>query len=183
MSRIPALDPADASPKAKPMLDAVNKLLGVTPNMFKVAAQSPATLEGLLGLNGALARGTFNARTREAISLAVAEANGCDYCLSAHTALGQRAGLSVADIAAARAGRADDAKTAALVRFARALTLNRGQASDADLAALRQEGLDDGQIIEAVGNTVVNIFTNTLNLVAGTEIDFPVVRTGLAHAA
>lgn len=106
MSRIPAIDPARADAKAQPLLDAVNKSLGVTPNLFRVAANSAAALEGLLDLNGALAKGRLDARTRETIALAVAEANGCDYCLSAHSVLGAGAGLSEADIAAARVGRA-----------------------------------------------------------------------------
>ena len=183
MSRIPAIDPATADAKAKPLLDAVQKSLGLTPNLFRVAAQSPAALEALLGFNGALAKGNFKGKVRESISLAVAEANSCDYCLSAHTAIGKGAGLSDSDIAAAREGRATDAKTAAIVRFARSLVDSRGHATDSELAALRAAGLTDGDIIEVVANTVVNIFTNYLNHVAGTDIDFPVVKSGLAVAA
>ena len=117
------------------------------------------------------------------VSLAVAEANSCDYCLSAHTAIGRDAGLSDSDIAATREGRATDAKTAAIVRFARSLVDSRGHATDSELAALRAAGLTDGDIIEVVANTVVNIFTNYLNHVAGADIDFPVVKSGLAVAA
>ena len=106
MSRIPAVDAANASNASKPLLDAVQKSLGVTPNLFKVTAQSSETLEGLLGLNGALAKGRLSAAEREAIALAVAEINGCDYCLSAHTVLGGGAGLSEKDIFAARRGAA-----------------------------------------------------------------------------
>lgn len=183
MSRIPALDPASADPKAGPLLDAVNAAFGVTPNLFKVAANSPAALEGLLGLNGALDKGKLDGKTREAIALAVAEADSCNYCLSAHTALGKAAGLSDADVASARDGRASDPKTAAMVRFARSLIENRGHTTDSDLAQLRQAGVDDGEIVEVVGNAVVNIYTNYLNHVAGTDIDFPVVRAGVAANA
>ena len=106
MSRIAALDPAAAEPKAKSLLDGVQKSLGGTPNLFRVAAQSPAALEGLLSLSGALGHGALRPRVREAIALAVAEANACDYCLSVHTVLGRGAGLSDAEITAAReAGR------------------------------------------------------------------------------
>lgn len=183
MSRIATVDPAAADPKAKPLLDAVQKLLGTTPNMFKVAANSPTTLEGLLGLSGALGHGTFGAKDREAISLAVAEANGCDYCLSAHSLLGKRAGLSDVDVAAAREGRATEAKMAAILRFARSLTVNRGQVSDADIAALRAEGVTDGQIVEILGNVVMNIFQNYINIVAATDNDFLAVRPSVARAA
>jgi AhpD family alkylhydroperoxidase len=119
----------------------------------------------------------------EAIALAVAQANSCDYCLSAHTALGKRAGLSDAEVASARQGRASDPKTAAIVRFARLLVENRGHATDSELAQLHQAGVTEGEIIEIVANTVLNIFTNYLNHVAGTDIDFPVMRADVAAVA
>lgn len=183
MSRIAAIDPAHATAAVKPMLDAVNANFGVTPNLFRVAAQSPAALEGLLGLNGALVKGALDARTRGAIALAVSEANASNYCLSAHSALGVGAGLSDQEMSAARSGRSNDPKTAAILRFAHALVQNRGQTSDGDLAQLRQAGVNEGEVVEVVANVVLHIFTNYLNSVAGTEIDFPVVQAGMAKAA
>jgi len=176
MSRIPAVDPAKAQGKAKDLLDAVNKALGVTPNMFRVAAQSPAALEGLVSLNGAVQRGKFGPKVREQIALAIAESNGCDYCLSAHTYLGKHAGLKDFDIAQAREGRAGDPKTDAVVRFAKSLVQNHGRIGEAELDHLRQLGLGEGEIVEIIAATVLNVFTNYLNIAAGTDIDFPVVR-------
>jgi len=183
MSRIAALETSAAAPKAQPLLTAVQKSLGMTPNLYRVAAQSPDALEGLLALTSALGRGRLDARTRESIALAVAQANGCDYCLSAHTVLGRGAGLSDADVQAARDGRASEARTALLLRFAGLLVAQRGQLPEGELDRLRQAGVTDGEVVEVVGNTVLNIFTNYLNLVAGTDIDFPVVRAGAARAA
>ena len=183
MSRIPALDPAAVQGKAKDLLDAVQKALGVTPNMFRVAAHSPAALEGLLGLNAAVNHGTLAAKVREQLALAVAENNSCDYCLSAHTFLGKDAGLSDADVVQARQGRASDPKADAAVRFAQSLVDNRDHPSDAELVALRRGGFSDGEIVDLVAATVLNIFTNYLNRVAETEIDFPVVRSGVGTAA
>ena len=87
MSRIevPARDAAPAA--SQPLLDAVEKQLGVVPNLFRLVALSPAALQGFLGLNGALGK-ALDVRTRERIAIAVAQVNGCDYCLSAHTYLG-----------------------------------------------------------------------------------------------
>lgn len=183
MSRIPAVDAANASNASKPLLDAVQKSLGVTPNLFKVTAQSSETLEGLLGLNGALAKGRLSAAEREAIALAVAEINGCDYCLSAHTVLGGGAGLSEKDIFAARRGEAAGPRLAAILAFARTVVLKRGHASDADLALVRAAGLTNAEILEIVGNSVLNVLTNYINNVAETEIDFPRVRAEVPEAA
>lgn len=127
---------------------------------------------------GAVASGTLRPAVREAIALAVAETNGCDYCLSAHAALGRGAGLSADAIASARRGESTDPKTAAILRFARTLVLERGRVSARGLEALRESGVSDAEALEVVSNVALNIFTNYVNLVADTEIDFPVVRAG-----
>ena len=176
MSRIAPVDLATAPEKPKALLAAVHQSLGITPNMFRVVAQSPAALEGLVSLNGALARGTLGAKVREQIALAVGETNACNYCVSAHSVLGKGAGLGDAEIVAAREGHGADSKADAAVHLAQTLVRARGKATDADLAAAREAGLTDGQIMEVVAITALNIFTNYVNHVAETDIDFPVVR-------
>jgi uncharacterized peroxidase-related enzyme len=183
MSRIPAVDPSTTTGKAKDLLEAVHQSLGIIPNLYRVIAQSPAALEGALGLVGGLGHGKLGARLREQIAIAVAEVNGCDYCLSAHTAIGKGLKLSDAELALAREGRASSPRDEAALRFARRVVERRGRIDDADLADVRRAGFDDGQIVELVANTVLNVFTNYLNHVADTDIDFPVVRSGAAKAA
>jgi uncharacterized peroxidase-related enzyme len=177
MSRIPALDLASAQGKTATTLAAVHKQLGATPNLFRVAAQAPAVLEALVGLYGAVGQTSLGARCREAIALTVAEANGCDYCLSAHSVLGARAGLDAQDIAQARDAAARGTQAAARLRFARQLVLERGRISERALEAVREAGVSDAEILEVVAIVVLNIFTNYINLVADTDIDFPVVRS------
>ncbi len=176
MSRI-AIPTRDASPeKSKPLLDAVEQQLGVVPNLFRLVGTSPAALEGYLGLNGALGR-TLDAKTRERIALAVAQANGCDYCLSAHTYLGLNlAKIDEAEIALNRGGHSGDAKADAAIVFARRVLDDRGRVSDADLAAVREAGFTDAQIVEIVLSVALNVLTNYVNNVADTDIDFPEVR-------
>ena len=140
MSRIPAVNPAQAEGHAKVLLDDIQKAFGGVPNLYRVAAQSPASLQGLLALADALAHGMLDRKLNEQIALAVAERNGCDYCLSAHTLLGKRAGLSDADVAQAREARAADPKTEAALRFVAAVVDQRGQVGDADINAIRGVG-------------------------------------------
>ncbi|MAN80276.1 MAG: alkylhydroperoxidase [Rhodospirillaceae bacterium] len=177
MSRIPtpaSIDDAPAS--SRPLLLAVEKQLGVVPNLFRLVSNSPAALEGYLNLSGALAKGKLPAATRERIALAVAEINGCDYCLSAHTYLGKNlAKLDDVEIAANRQGASTDPVADAAVRFAAKVVHARGQIAAADLDAVKQAGYDDEQIIEIVLHVALNTWTNYINEVAGTEIDFPVV--------
>ncbi len=175
MTRIPTpATIADAPAAARPLLEAVNKQLGTVPNLFRVVANSPAALEGYLALSGALGKGALPAATRERIALAVAEINGCNYCLSAHSYLGKNlAKLDEAEILANRHGGSNDAKAAAAVRFAAAVTRARGHVGDDELRAVRLAGYEDGQIVEIVLHVALNSWTNYINEVAGTEIDFP----------
>ncbi len=178
MSRIPTPPTVDAAPPAsRPLLEAVRRQLGVVPNLFRLVATSPAALEGYLGMNGALGKGTLPAATRERIALAVAEINGCSYCLSAHTYLAKNlARLDDAEIAANRAGGSGDAMADAAVRFAAAVTRERGHVGADDLAAVRAAGYDDAQIIEIVQHVALNTWTNYVNEVAQTDVDFPLVQ-------
>jgi uncharacterized peroxidase-related enzyme len=182
MSRLPIPASIEASPTAsQPLLQAVNKQLGVVPNLFRLVGNSPAALEGYLGLNGALAKGALEAPTRERIALAVAEINGCDYCLSAHSYLGKNlAKLSDAEIAANRDGGSSDAKADAAVHFAVELVKARGHVSEADIKAVKQAGYTDAQVIEIVLHVALNTLTNYVNEMAKTEIDFPVVTAKAA---
>ncbi|AZN96467.1 carboxymuconolactone decarboxylase family protein [Mesorhizobium sp. M9A.F.Ca.ET.002.03.1.2] len=177
MPRISTPASIEAAPAAsQPMLHAVEKQLGVVPNLFRLISNSPAALEGYLSLSGALAKGRLPAPTRERIALAVAEINGCSYCLSAHTYLGKNlAKLDDAEMVANRGGGSNDPKAAAAVRFAAKIARDRGHIDDEDLSAVRLAGYDDAQIIEIVQHVALNVWTNYINEVARTEIDFPVV--------
>ena len=177
MSRIPTPATIDAAPEAaRPLLEAVNKQLGSMPNLFRIVANSPAALEGYLGLNGALGKGKLPAAVREGIALAVAQANGCGYCLAAHTFLGTNlVKLSEAEVAMNRKGGSGNAKVAAAIGFALSVTKNRGMVSDAELSAVRAAGYSDAELVEIVAHVALNTLTNYINEVFGTEVDFPVV--------
>ena len=182
MTRIAIPATIESAPAAsQPMLEAVKKQIGVVPNLFRLVANSPAALEGYLGMSGALGKGVLPAPTRERIALAVAQINGCAYCLSAHTYLGKNvAKLDDAEIAANRAGASNDEKADAAVRFAAKVTELRGKVSAEDVLAVRNAGYSDAQIVEIVQHVALNTWTNYINEVAKTEIDFPVVDARLA---
>lgn len=180
MSRIsiPSLD--DAHKDSKPTLDAVHKQLGVVPNLFRLIGMSPAALNAFTSFQGALNK-TLDLKTRERIALAVAQVNRCGYCLSAHTYLGLNlAKISPEEVAMNRKGTSGDAKANAAVAFAYAVAKERGHVSDTDLAAVRKAGFTDAQIVEIVALVAENTFTNYLNEVAKTDIDFPVVQADAA---
>ncbi|WP_293762092.1 peroxidase-related enzyme [uncultured Aquitalea sp.] len=168
---------ADAPAASRPLLEAVNKQFGIVPNLFRLVANSPQALEGYLALSGALNRGTLPAQTRERIALAVAEINQCAYCLSAHSYLGKNlAKLDDAEILANRRGASTDAKADAAVRFAALIAHERGHIGPDALQAVKDAGYSEAQIIEIVQHVALNTWTNYINSVAATDIDFPEVQ-------
>lgn len=183
MPRVNPVDPATATGETKVLLDGVQKKLGITPNVIRTIANSPAALKAYLGVGEALSGGSFDAKTREAFALAVAGANSCEYCASAHTALSKSLKVDDVEIDRRLGGRSSDPGLDAALVFARTVVEKRGLVSDDDIAAVRAAGHDDGAISEIVANVVANIFTNYVNHIAETEIDFPKVDLAKAKAA
>ncbi|NJO31898.1 MAG: carboxymuconolactone decarboxylase family protein [Rhodospirillales bacterium] len=173
MQRIPQLDPANATTEVAATLAAVKSKLGMVPNIVKTMAQAPAVLNGYLALSGAIGAGRLPAALREQIALVTAGINGCDYCASAHSALGKMAGLGADEIKRNLAGDAADGKARAAVTFTKKLVVDRGLVSDADLGAVKAAGFSDEELLEILGNVALNLFTNYFNHVADTDIDFP----------
>lgn len=144
--------------------------------MMRTMGNSPAVLEGYLNLSGALSHGKLSAKTGELIALAVSESNSCDYCLAAHTFIGEK--LVKADpevLKAARSGNSADAKTEAILQLAKTLISKNGLVNDEDVNKAKDAGISDAEIAETVAHTALNVLTNYFNNLANTEIDFPTV--------
>ena len=176
MNRIQQLDPAAANGKTRQLLDAVHQKLGVVPNLMRVLANAPAALEGYLQFSGSLAGGVLPARLREQIAIAVAQANACDYCLSAHTFIGGKLGVSPADLDRARGAQGITDRESAVLGLAVAIVHARGQIGDDTLAAARGAGLTDAEIVEITAQVGLNLLTNYVNHVARTVVECPEVR-------
>ena len=176
MARVQVVNPQTATGAAKDLLDAVQAQLGITPNFIRVLANSPKSLEGFLGLYGALGGISLDKAMQERIALAVAEGNGCQYCVSAHTAIGRGAGLSNEEMALNRAGDSNEAKAATVLALAKALNANLGDLTTGEFDAARAAGLSDAEIVEVITVVALNVFTNILGKATQVEIDFPKVE-------
>ncbi|BDC48482.1 alkyl hydroperoxide reductase AhpD [Bryobacterales bacterium F-183] len=175
--RIPAIDPAQAQGQAKQLLDAVKAKFGKAPNMMRTMAVSPALLDGYLSFNNALSTGVLDPKFREQLALAVSQANGCSYCLSAHSTIGKMVGLNPDEIADSRQARSpQDPKIDAGLRFAQALVVMRGKISDEAFAEVKAAGWDDAAIAEIIAHVALNVLTNYFNEAVKTVVDFPKVE-------
>jgi uncharacterized peroxidase-related enzyme len=173
MPRLQAIPVDQATGETAALFTAVTKKLGRVPNMVATMAQSPAVANAYVGFSGALAAGQLPRKLREQIALVVGQANGCDYCLAAHSMLGKLAGLSPEAVNAARQGQAEDAQASAALDFAARVVSDRGRVSDADIESLRAVGFNDGDIAEIVAHVALNVFTNYFNHLADPVVDFP----------
>jgi uncharacterized peroxidase-related enzyme len=182
VNRVPLIDPSTATGQTAELLGAVQKKMGLVPNLLRGLANSPAALRSYLEQSAALAGASLTARLREQIALAIAEINSCGYCLSAHTLIGGKLGLTGEQILAARRAEATDAHADAVLKLAREIALRRGEVRDADLRAAREAGVTDGQIAEIVAVIALNVLTNYWNHVATTPVDFPEVKPGVGLA-
>ncbi len=175
MNRINIVTQENAAPEQKELLDAIQGKLGMVPNFLGVLAQSPDALKSFLGLHHISEAGRLDPQTRERIALVIAQGNSCEYCVSAHTSIGRKAGLSDAEIKANRAGTSQNAKAAAAVVFAQAMNTHHCEITQAEFNANRDAGYYDAEIVEIIAHVGMNILTNLVGKATRVDIDFPKV--------
>ena len=163
---------SDVSEANGAIFDRLEKQVGFVPNLYATLAHSDDALASYLALQGA--KSSLSAKAKEVVNLAVSQANGCDYCLAAHTAIGKMAGFDEAQILEIRAGRAPfDPTLDALARFARATVEARGKPGEAVTDAFLDAGWSTAQLVDAIVLIGEKTVTNYLHGVTGVEIDFP----------
>jgi FMN-dependent NADH-azoreductase len=180
MQTLKPVDQNTASGKAKELLNAVEQRIKRIPNIARLMGNSPAVLDAYFHFNEALDATKITPKLRALITTTVSEINGCDYTLSDAYALGPREGLTEEDLTAARRAEAKDPKIAAALRFAAKVIGERGNVAPHEVEQLRSAGYSDEEIVDVIGVIALNLFRNYFNLVAGTEVDFPLVK---AHRA
>jgi uncharacterized peroxidase-related enzyme len=175
MSRIQIVTKDTANAKQTDLLNAIQNKLGMVPNFLGILAQSPDALSAFLGLHAIAGNGTLDPQTRERIALVIAQSNSCEYCLSAHTAIGRNAGLNNEEMDANRAGSSLDNKASAAVVFAKALNDNLGDITQTEFNDVKNAGYSDSEIVEIITHVGMNILTNLIGKATKVDIDFPKV--------
>ncbi|WP_223786600.1 carboxymuconolactone decarboxylase family protein [Marinicella meishanensis] len=175
MSHIPLFDPAKAVGQHHQDFKNIQLAFGQVPNMFKAIGQSPAALNSLWTSFVALGQGQLDTQLTEQIAVLVANLNRCEYCLAAHTLLGQNAGLTATQMEQAQQGLSTDARTAAALQFVQQMVTQKAHLSEADVAQVKQAGFTDAEVAELVAHVALNVFTNYTNVGLAVPTDFPVV--------
>lgn len=176
MTRVNSVTEDEASPKVKLIYNLIKKNNGRIPNIFLNMGNAPSVLEAFISLSDAASHSTFTPLLAEKIALAVSQTNQCNYCLSAHTALGKATGLNDAAINNARKALTEPPKEQAILQFAKALVEKRGKVTNEDISNLKKAGVNNEEMLEIVLHVMVTMFTNYFNHVTDPQIDFPEVK-------
>lgn len=174
--RIELKNPETTGGTHQKIFSQINGAFGTVPNMFKAIGNSEAALESMWTSFGALGKGKLGAKLGEQIAVLVADINRCEYCLSAHTVLGQKAGASAEEMSAAQGGESSDPRTQAALNFAKKLVQERASISKEDVETVKAAGFDDGEVAEILAHVALNIFTNYTNVAFDVPVDFPKVQ-------
>ncbi len=174
MPRIP-VHTVDSAPEAsRDALKSLESKYGKVLNIHGEMAHSPAVLHAYVALQDVLREhATLDAKTREAIALAVGNEDDCDYCQAAHTGGGKAVGLSDDEMLAVRRGKAEDPKLDALLALAREFTANVGNTSDQAWQTAVDAGWSEEQLTELTTHVTLNLLTNYFNHHVHSELDMP----------
>jgi uncharacterized peroxidase-related enzyme len=173
MPRLNVVEPSHAQGEVKEIFNRLEKTKGKVINIFKGMGNSAAALKVYLDAVETLAQGQLTPEDREVVYLAVSQTNNCNYCVSAHTGIAKKAGMSDDQIQAIRKFDPLSAKHKALLTFVRRVMESKGSVNDADVAAVRAAGYTDGQIAESIAYIGLATYSNYFNHVFDTPLDLP----------
>lgn len=176
MKKLFALKKELAPPETVQLFNSIERTYGMLPNMYAVIGNSPNALGSYFTYSQAQTNGSFNAKEREAIFLAVSQENGCNYCLSAHTAVAMMNGFSEPETLQLRSGTIQDKKLNLLTRLAKSITLNRGRADDKLVQDFFELGYNEKALVDLVAIVIEKSFTNYIGRLSQPEIDFPIAK-------
>jgi uncharacterized peroxidase-related enzyme len=161
------------SEKNQEILAGLEKAVGFVPNLYSYYSKSDTALVDYLAL--ANRKTSLKAKEKEVVNLVVSQINGCDYCLSAHTAIGKMNGFTEEQILELRKGTASfDPKIDALAKVTKSITENRGTASKEAVDGFFEAGYSELTLIDVVILIADKTISNYIHNLAKFPIDFPV---------
>ncbi len=163
----------EVAPKSQAIFDQLKQQLGTVPNLYATIGYSPDALENFLEFSAKAGSGTFNKKEIEAIKLAVSEANNCQYCLAAHTALAKMAGFNEEETIELRTASSSDFRLKAITRLAKEVAENKGKPSQEAIENFFEEGFNEKALVDLITVVTAITFTNYIHGTTRVPIDFP----------
>jgi uncharacterized peroxidase-related enzyme len=173
MKTLKSLGFEEANTNSQEIFNTVKGKIGMVPNIYAAMGVSDKLLGGFLTFTETLKSGELSGKEYEAVALATSQVNECEYCISAHTAIGKMNGFTEEETLNIRTNTIADKKLNALVAFASELADRKGEASDETIANFFEAGYSKAAFAEVIGAVSLTTITNTVFLNGAIEIDFP----------
>lgn len=162
--------------ESQKLLEPMKKKMGKIPNIILLMATSPALLEGYFKMDAIGKQSSFSGKEQEYIKLAVAEANGCTYCVAAHTYIAKNMlKMSNDEIHEARKCCSSDKKLGALACLAASTAKDRGHLKKEDIDVFFSLGFNQKDLMDFIGIIITMTITNYAHNMTDVDIDFPKV--------
>ena len=175
MSSYELVDPSSASEEQQAVLAQVQAGFGGLPNLFRMVANAPNVLRGILAFNQEVSSGELTKAEIEQVALLASAMNGCEYCVAVHVKVGEMVGVSREELLKNMVGEATDSKISAVLNFVAAVIDQRGQIDQGIVDAVRQAGYSQKAILEILGVVGVYTFLNYAKHLTQPPLDFPKV--------
>ncbi len=155
--RIASISETEATGKVAGVYELLRRAFGRVTPAFQAMSLEPDYLDAFWSLHQVvMAEGELSRREKEAIAVAVSAANGCEYCVAAHSGRLRALGADETTIEGLKTtpeAVAKGTRERAVLRLALRVTRSPTSVGDADIEDLRREGLSDRAILEAVAVT------------------------------
>lgn len=161
-----------ASAPAADLLKKARGKYGFVPNLLGTMAESPALLKAYMTLAGIFDETSFSATEKQIVLLATSLANGCGYCMAAHTAIAGMQGVPEDIIKALRNNTPiSDKKLESLRRLAHSIAQTRGYPEESAVHGFFGAGYTQAQLLEVILGVGFKTLSNYTNHVAQTPLD------------
>lgn len=165
----------EVSSNNQEIFDNLKKAIGFVPNLYATIAYSDTALSNYLQFQNA--KTSLSKKEKEVVNLIVSQVNGCEYCQSAHSAIGKMNGFNEEQILELRNGYfSSNEKFDALVKVAKEITLNKGVVDNETLETFFNAGYTKGTLVDVIVTVGDKVIMNYLHNLTQIEIDFPVAQ-------
>jgi uncharacterized peroxidase-related enzyme len=164
--------PETAPAASRAILENVEAAWKFIPNLHRILAESPATLEAYSNAFSLFDKSSFDAKERQVIYLAINYENECEYCMSGHSALAAMSGVDADAIEALRENTViANPRMEALRSFAASVTRTRANLNPGEVEAFIAAGFTNQQVLEVILAVSVKTISNYVNHIAKTPLD------------
>jgi uncharacterized peroxidase-related enzyme len=169
---VPTREQVSANNQA--IFDHMKSAFGVVPNLYATFALSETALGDYLALQNR--KSTLSAKEREIINLVVSQVNDCKYCVPAHTMLAKMNGFTDEQILEIRRAQISfNDKYAALAKFVKETTVNRGRPSENSYDNFFEAGYSKANLVDVMMIIGDKIISNYLHNITQIPVDWPAV--------